>query len=201
MLLSYNLWKFYHPFISTLSPLIISVNPFLWNAYYVARTLLDMGNLRMSITNMVSSPTSFGIEWGAQFISGWLRDIHWWMNTHTQKKQQQKRCPFHHRGLECKTRKSRDTWSNRQLWPWSAEWSRAKAKRVLQREHTSHSKHPLPTTQEKTLHMDITRWSTPKSDWLFSLQPKMQKLYTVSKNKTGRWPWLKSWTPYCKIQT
>ena len=24
------------------------------------------------------------------------------------------------------------------------------------------SKHPLPTTQEKTLHMDITRWSTPK---------------------------------------
>ena len=25
-------------------------------------------------------------------------------------------------------------------------------------------KHPLPTTQEKTLHMDITRWSTLKSD-------------------------------------
>ena len=34
----------------------------------------------------------------------------------------------------------------------------------LPREHTGHSKHPLPTTQEKTLHMDITRWSTPKSD-------------------------------------
>ena len=32
------------------------------------------------------------------------------------------------------------------------------------REGTSHSKHPLPTTQEKTLHIDITRWSTPKSD-------------------------------------
>ena len=28
---------------------------------------------------------------------------------------------------------------------------------------TGNSKHPLPTTQEKTLHMDITRWSTPKS--------------------------------------
>ena len=26
------------------------------------------------------------------------------------------------------------------------------------------AKHPLPTTQEKTLHMDITRWSTLKSD-------------------------------------
>ena len=32
-----------------------------------------------------------------------------------------------------------------------------------QEERTGHSKHPLPTTQEKTLHMDITRWSTPKS--------------------------------------
>ena len=34
----------------------------------------------------------------------------------------------------------------------------------LPRECTGHSKHPLPTTQEKTLHMDITRWSTLKSD-------------------------------------
>ena len=34
--------------------------------------------------------------------------------------------------------------------------------RVLTRERTGHSKHPLPTTQEKTLQMDITRWSTPK---------------------------------------
>ena len=36
--------------------------------------------------------------------------------------------------------------------------------RVLPRKCTGHSKHPLPTTQEKTLHMDITKWSTPKSD-------------------------------------
>ena len=28
-----------------------------------------------------------------------------------------KRCPFHYRGLECKSRKSRNTWSNRQIWP------------------------------------------------------------------------------------
>ena len=51
---------------------------------------------------------------------------------------------------------SRDTWSNRQILPWSTKWSRAKASRVLPREHTGHSKHPLLTTQEKTLHMDIT---------------------------------------------
>ena len=34
----------------------------------------------------------------------------------------------------------------------------------LPREHTGHSKHPLPTTQENTLHMDITSRPTPKSD-------------------------------------
>ena len=27
------------------------------------------------------------------------------------------------------------------------------------------------------------------------------ELYTVSKNKTGSWLWLRSWTPYCQIQT
>ena len=31
-----------------------------------------------------------------------------------------------YRGLECKSRKSRNTWSNRQIWPWNTEWSRAK---------------------------------------------------------------------------
>ena len=36
--------------------------------------------------------------------------------------------------------------------------------RVLPRECTGHSKHPLPTTQDKFLHMYITRWSIPKSD-------------------------------------
>ena len=54
---------------------------------------------------------------------------------------------------------------------------------------------------KKTPHMDITRWSTPKSDGLYSLQPEMEKLYTVSINKTGSWLWLRSWTPYCQIQT
>ena len=33
-----------------------------------------------------------------------------------------------------------------------------------QKKCTGHGKHLLPTTQEKTLHMDITKWSTPKSD-------------------------------------
>ena len=73
-----------------------------------------------------------------------------------------KRCPFHYRGLECKSRKSRDNWSNRQIWLWSTKRSRSKANRVLPRERTGNSKHPLPTTQEKTLHMNINKWSIPK---------------------------------------
>ena len=111
-----------------------------------------------------------------------------------------KRCPLHHRELECKSRKSRDTWNNREIWPWSTKWNRAKTDRVLPRDHGGHSKQSFPATQEMSLHMDITRWSTPKSDWLYSLQPKMEKLYTVSKNKTRSWLWLRSWIPYCQIQ-
>ena len=52
--------------------------------------------------------------------------------------------------------------------------------------------------QKRRLHMDIIRWSTPKSDWLYSLQPKME---SVSKNKMGSWLWLRSWAAYCQIQT
>ena len=112
-----------------------------------------------------------------------------------------KRCPFHYRRLECRSRKSKNTWSNRKIWPWTTEWSRAKANTVLPRECSGHSKHPLPITQEKTLHMNITRWSILKSDWLYSLHPKKANLYTVSKSKTRSWLWHKPWTLYCQIQT
>ena len=124
-----------------------------------------------------------------------------WRPTRPSRTNTLKRCLFHYRGLECKNRKLRNTWSNKQIWPWSTEWSRAEANRVLPRERTGHSKHSLPRTQEKTLHMDTIRWSTPKSDWLYSLQPKTENLYTVSKNKTRRGLWLRSWTSYCQVQT
>ena len=132
-----------------------------------------------------------------------LRSWSWmvlWRPTRPFRTNTQKRCPFHYRGLECKSKKSSDTQNNRQIWPWSTRWSRAKANSVLPTECTGHSKHSLPTTQETTLHMNIIRWSIPKSDWLYFLQPKMQKFYTVSKNKTWSWLWLRSWALDCKIQ-
>ena len=48
----------------------------------------------------------------------------------------------------------------RQIWPWNMEWSRAKDNRVLPIEHTGHSKHPLPTTQEK-----LYTWTSPDGQY------------------------------------
>ena len=67
----------------------------------------------------VYAPTSNAEEAEVEWYYENLQDLLELTNT-------QKRCPFHHRGLECKSRKSRNTWSNRQIWPWSTEWSRAK---------------------------------------------------------------------------
>ena len=117
-----------------------------------------------------------------------LRSWSWtvlWRPTRPFRTNTPKKCPFHYRGLEWKNRKSRNTWSNRQIWPWSTEWSRAKANRVLTREHTGHSKHSLLRTQEKTQHMDITRWPTLKSNWLYYLQPKMEKPIQSTKTRPG----------------
>ena len=46
--------------------------------------------------------------------------------------------------------------------------------------------------QHKTIYLDITRWSTLKSDLLYSLQPKMEQFNTVSKNKIGSGLWLRT---------
>ena len=46
-----------------------------------------------------------------------------------------------------------------------------KTNRVLPREPMGHSEHPLRTTQEKTLHMDITRSLTPnQTDYILCSQ-------------------------------
>ena len=121
--------------------------------------------------------------------------------TNSRKKKNKKKMYLSSQGTGKKNRKSRDTWSNRQVWPWSKKWNKTKVKRVLTRELIGYKKHPIIATQEMAIYMDITRWSVQKLGWLYFLQPKMEKFYTVSKNKTGSWMWLRSQTPYCKIQT
>ena len=84
-----------------------------------------------------------------------LRSWGWtvlWRPTRPSRTNTQEWCPFLYSGLECKSRKSRNTWSNRQIWACSTEWSRAKTHRVLPRECTGHSKHTLPAIEEKITH-------------------------------------------------
>ena len=69
--------------------------------------------------------------------------------------------------LECKRRKSRNTWSNRQICPWSTEWSKAKANRVLPSECSGKSKHPLWKKVNLKLNNQKTKVvaSSPITSW------------------------------------
>ena len=72
-----------------------------------------------------------------------------------------KRCPFHLKGLGCKSRNSRATWNNRQVWPLNINWSMTKANRVCQentlvikipffnnpRAHSTHEHHQMVNTE------------------------------------------------------
>ena len=121
----------------------------------------NLKNDRMISVHFQSKPFSITVTQvyapttNAKKLEGFL----WWpirpSRTNTKK-----RCLFHHRGLECKSRKSRDTWSNRKLWPWSTEWSRAKANRVLPRECTGHSKHPLQQHKRR-----LYTWISPDGQY------------------------------------
>ena len=75
------------------------------------------------------------------------------------------RCPFHHK--DCNERvESQEIPGVTGKFGLRAQNEAGQRLTVLPREHTGHSKckHLLPTTQEMTLHMDITRWSILKSD-------------------------------------
>ena len=61
----------------------------------------------------------------------------------------------------------------------------AKANIVLPRECIGHSKHLLPTTQEKTTHGHHQMVNTKIRLIIFFAARDGETLYTVSKNKTG----------------
>ena len=53
--------------------------------------------------------------------------------------------------------------------------------KILPRKCTGHSKHPLPTTQEKTLHMDITKINTKIRLVIFFAAKDGEALYSQLK--------------------
>ena len=141
----------------------IIVNQRVWNAVLGC----NLKNDRMISVHYQSKPfnitviqvyalTSNAVE--AEVLWSWMV---LWRPTRPSRTNTPKRCPFHYRGLECKW-KSRNTWSNGQIWPWVqneagkrlAEFCQENALVVA---NTLFQKH-------KTLHMDITRWSILKSD-------------------------------------
>ena len=124
------------------------------------------------------------LNWFFGVIKLILRSWSWtvlWTPTRPFRTNTQKRCPFHYRGLECKSRKSRNTWGNRQIWPWNTEWSRAKANRVLPRECTGHTKHYLPTTQDKTLNRHHQMVNTKIRFIIFFAAKDGEALYSQQK--------------------
>ena len=132
---------------------------------------------------------------GSQRVRHDWTELNWWRPTRPSRTNTKKRCPFHHRGLECKSRNS-DPSSNRQVWPWSTKWSRAKANRVLPRERTAHSKHPLQWHKRR-----LYTWTSPEirliiffaakdGEAIYSQQKQDQELTVAqimnSLNITGR---------------
>ena len=153
-----------------------------------------------------------------------------------------RRGPFHYRGLEFKSRKSRDTWFC------SVQFTCSIMSDSLLPQGLQSARHPCPLStpgvnsnscrpgvigkfglgvqneagerltelcQDNALGIVNTfvqqnkrrfyKWTSPDGQYwdqkVIFLLPKMEKLYTVSKYKTGSWLCLRSWMPYCQIQT
>ena len=70
------------------------------------------------------------------------------------------RCYFHHRGLECKSRKSRDTFNNGQVWPWSTKSSRERLTEFCQ-ENTLVIANTLFQQQKRRLYT----WTSPDGQY------------------------------------
>ena len=128
-----------------------------------------------------------------------------WRSIRPSRTNTQKRCPFHYRGLECKSRKSRDTWSNGQVWPWSTKWSRPKANKSFAkrtywswqtpssnniREDSIHGHHQMVnTSQHQSFQWNIQNWFPLGLTGLISLQSKgLSRIFcnTVQKHQFFR---------------
>ena len=83
-------------------------------------------------------------------------------------------------GLECKSRKSRGTWSNRQVWPWSAKWGRAKSTEFCQ-ENTLVIANTLFQQHKRQLYT----WTTPDGQYwnliIFFASEDEKALYSQQK--------------------
>ena len=61
-------------------------------------------------------------------VNQFYKDLEDLLELRPKKKKKPQKCSIHHWGLEYKSRKLRDTWSNKQDQPWRTKCSRAKTK-------------------------------------------------------------------------
>ena len=107
---SKHLWWVWGLILNVIWPLL----PSFWGFSFAIRCGVSFfGGIQYSPVNDSSAAScNFGVLTGeverTSFYSTTLFDNH-------------KRCPFHYRGLECKSRKSTNTWSNRKIWLWSTK--------------------------------------------------------------------------------
>ena len=111
-----------------------------------------------------------------------------------------KRCPLNHTGLDAKIG-SQEISGVTGNFVFGVHNEAGERLRVFPREHTGHRKHFLPTRKEDDSTHVHHQMVNIEIRLIYSLQSKMEKLYTVSKNKNGSWLWLRPWTSYWKIQT
>ena len=84
--------------------------------------------------------------------------------------------------LGCKSRGTRDSRSNREVWPWTTKWSRAKANSFAKRTKWSLQTPSSNNTRYNSTHGHDQMLNT-KIRLIIFLAVKMDKFYTVSKNK------------------
>ena len=109
--------------------------------------------------------------------------------------------PFHYRGLECKSRKSRDPRSNRQIWHWSTKRSRSNSIREFCQENAliiantlfqQHKRRLYTWTSPDGQHWNQIDYILCSHRWRSSIQ---------SAKTRQELDWLRSWTPCCQIQS
>ena len=99
-----------------------------------------------------------------------------------------KRCAFHYRGLECKSRKSKDTWRNRQetgqiLTEFCKENTLVIANTLFQntRENSTHGHHQMANTKMRLIIFFANKdgealYSQQKQDWELTVAQIMNSL-------------------------
>ena len=95
----------------------------------------------------------------------------------------QKRCPFHYRGLECKSRKSRNTWST------------GKFGLGVQNEA---EKRLIEFCQENTLVIANTLFQQQHKRRLYTWTSPDGQHWNQIDYIPWSWLWLRSWTTYCQ---